>query len=76
MPIDLNSYKYLGNPLHLDSSKFENNYLLLSEIIQVVENEEHNKITLSLKETSVVKLYFEEPSVQLLVKKNGVLGNP
>lgn len=63
LPIDLNSYRFLGG------GPAEDRYLLFSDFFELNDNEDQNKVNLNVKSAdTIVRIYWEDSSVRVQQK--------
>lgn len=60
LPMDLNSFRYLGGGVQ------EKKYMLFSDLIELSPDDTQNKISLEVNEDNTkVRIYFEDSSIAL-----------
>lgn len=65
LPIDLNSFKYLGGGSN------EKSYLLVSELVKLHENDADNRITIKVDNAkTLVRVYFEDANLAVKISSS------
>ena len=66
MPVDLNSFKFLGG------GGTEGNYLLFSDMVQLSEVDAENKISIEIaRDDTKVRVYFEDTTLAVKIVRKG-----